>query len=111
MTNYSDDARINALFMDAEQVGELDDAMYAHQWDPDLDPEEGEDRPVTMAELVEDNEAELERDAQSEVDALDDPAQETWDEAPDAFLDAQYEDRYAMYDDDPSPYDGNYSEM
>jgi hypothetical protein len=70
MLHYSNDTRVNALFLHAECSGELDDCIHA------LELPEMEDETV-----------------------------------PDAYLDAEYEYRYAMYDYEPSPYAGDYSEM
>jgi len=93
MIHYSNDARVNALFMDAECAGELDDCIH------DLELLHDDERP---------DDDEINHLAGVFEGECEELAQET---APDAYLDADYEDRYAMYDDDPSPYAGDYSEM
>jgi hypothetical protein len=90
----SADRHVNALFVNPD--------VEVHE-DEVLSPDE--EREIARME------AEAEAQAQAEIDAWYEAQDRQPEFAPDAFLDAMYEDRYAMYDDDPSPYAGTYSEM
>jgi hypothetical protein len=90
----SADPRDNALFVSPD--------VETHE-DEVLSPDE--EREVARMET------ECEERAQAEIDAwYEQREREQEDMAPDTFLDAMYEDRYAMYEDDPNPYAGTYSE-
>jgi len=84
MVRYSTDSRVNALFIQAECAGELEDVFYDLSMLDELDPE-------PVKDFVRESEPEP---------------------APDAFLEMEYEDRVSGYEDyEPNPYDGTYSEM
>lgn len=85
MMHYSDDHRVNALFMDADALGELHEAMYAAEY-------EYADEEIDFLAGVYEQECEIR--AQEEIDR----SYECEDIYPDSFLEMEYEDRVSGFD-------------
>lgn len=93
INHLSSDPTVNALFMQPD--------IEVHE-DEVLSPDEE----AAISRMIDD----CEERAQAEIDEWYRQCEEQSTFEPDALLDAVYEDRYAMFDDDPNPYAGTYSE-